>query len=187
MLNGACNVRWVPEAIDVADYRAKPWNEKTIDVLAFGRCLPRYKEAIRSLSAKGLKCVLDQRFATREEFISALADAKISICFPKSVTDPDLAGRISTVTHRYLQSMAAKCVIVGETPLETTQMFGYNPFVDVDWKDPAIQLLNIVHHPEAFTDLMEKNFAALSERHQVKNFAQRIERHICEKLQIARV
>lgn len=187
MLKGTCEVRWVPEAIDVADYRAKPWNEKTIDVLAFGRCLSRYKEAIRSLSAKGLKCVLNQRFATRHEFISAMAESKISICFPKSVTDPDIAGRISTVTHRYLQSMAAKCVIVGETPFETTQMFGYNPFVDVDWKDPASQLLNIIQHPEGFTDLVDKNFVALSEHHQVKNFAQRIEQLIQHKLQTSRI
>lgn len=187
MLKGTCDVRWVPEAIALADYRAKPWNEKTIDVLAFGRSLSRYKDAIRSLRAKGLRCVLDQRFATREEFISALADAKISICFPKSVTDPEIAGRISTVTHRYLQSMAAKCVIVGETPVETSKMFGYNPFVDVDWKDPAGQLLNIVQHPERFTDLVEKNFVALSDHHQVKNFAQRIEQHISEKLQSSRL
>lgn len=183
MLRGVCDVHWVPETIDVSEYRAKPWNEKKIDVLAFGRSLPRYKEAIKSLSAKGLNCVLDQRFATREEFISALADAKISICFPRTVTDPDVAGHISTVTHRYLQSMAAKCLIVGETPVEAQQMFGYDPIVAVDWRDPVGQLLHITTHPESFAHLIERNFAALTSHHQVSNFVARIEQHIREKVQ----
>jgi hypothetical protein len=182
-LREVCDVHWVPEAVDVSEYRAKPWKEKKIDVLAFGRSLPRYKEAIKSLSTKGLNCVLDQRFATREEFISALADAKISICFPRTVTDPDVAGQISTVTHRYLQSMAAKCLIVGETPIEAQQMFGYDPIVAVDWRDPVGQLLHITTHPESFAPLIERNFAALSCHHQVSNFAARIEQHIREKVQ----
>ena len=177
-----CEVHWVPETIDLTEYRAKPWNEKKIDVLAFGRSLPRYNEAIKGLSAKGLNCVIDQRFATREEFISALADAKISICFPKAVTDPTATGRISTVTHRYLQSMAAKCLIVGETPAEAHPMFGYDPVVSVDWRNPADQLLQILDHPESYTDLIEQNFAKLSSHHQVRHFVARIEKHIHEKL-----
>lgn len=187
MLRETCDVHWVPEAINISEYRAKPWTERTIDVLAFGRSLPRYKEAIRGLRAKGLNCVLDQRFPTREEFISALADAKISICFPRTVTDPDVAGCISTVTHRYLQSMAAKCLIVGETPIEAEKMFGYDPVVAVDWRDPVGQLLQIISHPEPFTSLIEKNFAAVSSHHDVKNFAERIEQCVHQKLQRSRV
>ena len=182
-LGGACEVHWVPETIDVSEYRAKPWNERKIDVLAFGRSLPRYNEAIRILTSKGLNCVLGQRFPTREEFISALADAKISICFPRVVTDPDVAGQISTVTHRYLQSMAAKCLIVGEAPLESQQMFGHDPVVAVDWRDPAGQLLHIMSHPESFTSLIERNFTALTRDHQASNFTARIEQRIREKLQ----
>jgi hypothetical protein len=187
MLGDICDVHWVPEAVDVREYRAKPWSERKIDVLAFGRCLPRYKEAIRCLSAQGLNCVLDQRFLTLEELISALADAKISICFPKAVTNPDVAGQISTVTLRYLQSMAAKCLIVGEAPDEAQQMFGYDPVVAVDWRDPAGQLLNITSHPEKFTSLIERNFLEVTARYDVSNFAARIEQHIREKVQSSRV
>jgi hypothetical protein len=187
MLQGVCDVHWVPEAVDVSEYRAKPWNERKIDVLSFGRSLRRYKEAIQDVNAKGLNCVLGQRFPTKDEFISALIDAKISLCFPKAVTDPDVAGRISTVTHRYLQSMAAKCLIVGETPAEAERMFGYDPVVSIDWKDPAGQLLDITTHPERFTSLIEKNFAAVTDHHHVSNFAARIEHHIQQKLQSSRV
>ena len=182
MLQQVCDVYWVPEAINISDYRWKPWQEKKIDVLAFGRSLPRYNEAIRGLKDKGLNCVLGEWFATREDFVAALADAKISICFPKAVTDPDNAGRVSTVTHRYLQSMAAKCLIVGETPGEAQQMFGYDPVVPIDWGDPAGQLLNIISESDSFVDLIERNFTALSSHYQVSHFAARIEKHIREKL-----
>ena len=187
MLQGVCDVYWVPEAIDVSEYRSKPWNERKIDVLAFGRCLPRYKEAIRGLKEKGINCVLDQRFATRWDFISALADTKISICFPRTVTDPSVAGHISTVTHRYLQSMAAKCLIVGETPVESSQMFGFDPVVAVDWRDPAAQIVEIIAHPERFDVLIERSFASVATGQDVSNFAARIEERIRERFQGARV
>jgi len=187
MLRGVCDVHWVPEGVDVSEYRAKPWNERKIDVLSFGRSLRQYKEAIRGASAKGLNCVLDQRFATKDEFISALADAKISVCFPKAVTDPEIAGNTSTVTLRYLQSMAAKCLIVGETPAEAEQMFGYDPVVAIDWEDPVGQLLDITAHPERFASLIERNFAAVTSLHDVSNFAARIDQHIHLKLQGSRV
>ncbi|HEX4639162.1 MAG TPA: hypothetical protein VH170_06730 [Chthoniobacterales bacterium] len=180
-LQQVCEVHWLPEAVDVSEYRAKAWNDREIDVLSFGRSLPRYKDAIRG--AKGLNCVLDKKFPTKEEFISALADSKISICFPKAVTDPDIAGRISTVTLRYLQSMAAKCLILGEAPAETQEMFGYDPIVPVDWRDPVGQLLHITSHPEEFASLIEKNFAEVTRNHKVSNFAARIDEHIQRKIQ----
>lgn len=187
MLRDVCDVHWVPEAIDIFEYGTKPWYERRIDVLAFGRSLQRYKKAIEDLSAKGLNCVLNQWFPKREDFISALADSKISICFPRIVTDPDGAGSISTVTQRYLQSMAAKCLVVGEAPLEAQEMFGYDPVVAVNWRDPAGQLQDITAHPERFTSLIERNFASVAGNHHASNFAARIEQHIREKLHAARV
>ena len=79
--------------------------------------------------------------------------------------------------------MAAKCLIIGETPLEAQQMFGYDPVVAIDWGDPVGQLLHITAHPESFTPLIERNFAALTSNYQVSNFAARIEQFIYEKLQ----
>ena len=183
MLEDVCDVHWVPEGIDVSEYEAKPWNEKKIDVLSFGRSLPKYKDAIKEVSSGGLNCVIDQWFATKGSLISALADAKISICFPKAATDPQAAGRISTVTLRYLQSMAAKCLIIGETPADAKEMFGYDPVVPVDWRNPAGQLGSIIAHPDQFTSLIERNFSEVTTRHDVGNFADRIEQRIREKLQ----
>lgn len=71
---------------------------------------------------------------------------------------------------------------MGETPLEAQQMFGYDPVVAVDWRDPVGQLLHITNHPEAYTSLIERNFAAVTGHHQARNFAGRIERHIQEKV-----
>lgn len=187
MLKDFCDVHWVPEGIDVSEYKVKPWNEKKIDVLSFGRSLPRYKDAIKGAIAKGLNCVFDQWFATKEELVFVLADAKISICFPKAVTDPEAAGHISTVTLRYLQSMAAKCLIVGETPADAQQMFGYDPVVSIDWRDPVGQLSDIIAHPDRFISLIERNFVEVTSRHDVNNFAARIEQRIREKLQTSLV
>ena len=52
----------------------------------------------------------------RDAFIDGLARSRVSICVPSSVTHPERAGDIETMTIRYLQSMVSKCVVLGRAP-----------------------------------------------------------------------
>jgi len=177
-----CTVHWVPEALEVSDYQCRPWSERTIDVLSFGRSHPSYHSAIAAeCEVRGLRYVF-QQWDTAEELVEALGKAKMSICFPQAVTNPERVGGVSTVTLRYLQSMASKSVIVGNAPLEAEEMFGYNPVVEVDWDDPVGQLQLILRSPDAYLDLVERNYAAVVEHHQTGNLVRRIDALIAAKL-----
>ena len=170
-----CNVHWVPETINPADYKHKNWSERNINILSFGRSWLTYHDKIKQgcvenninyvyqernetidVAVQGLKKNL--QFPTWSSFVDGLADAQICICFPRTVTHPKLAGNVSTLTVRYLQAMASKCLIIGSAPLEVKLLLNYNPVIEVDWIDPVGQIQNILKHPENWQELIEKNY-----------------------------
>ena len=51
--------------------------------------------------------------------------------FPCSLTHPERSGPVETVTHRYFESMASKCLIIGHAPRELIDLFGYNPAIEM--------------------------------------------------------
>lgn len=166
-----CKMTWVPEAITISDYRFKDYAEKDISVLAFGRRYDEYhnkivgrlqQENISYLYEKVKKAIV---FPTREDFIDGLARTKISICVPSSITHPEKAGKISTMTIRYLQSMASKCLIVGYMPDEMRPLFDYIPIVEIDMSSPAEQLISILRNFDRYIPLIERNYAYIREHH----------------------
>src|SRR5262249_25520509 len=104
-------------------------------------------------------------FPDNAEFIDGLSRTKISVCVPLIETNPARAGGISTMTMRYLQSMASKCLIVGLLPVDMRRLFPYNPIVEIDWSDPAGQLCHLLENFGDYTPLIEKNYSTVLEFH----------------------
>lgn len=162
---------WVPEGLDPTAYRALPSGERDIDVLAMGRRYDAYHAQIVEPLAQGGRQYLYEIvkgqviFPDRAAFIDGLSRSRISICVPSSVTHPARAGGISTMTVRYLQSMAAKCLIVGKAPAELIDLFGYNPLIEIDEADPSGQLLQLLREYPNYLPLIERNHAALLAGH----------------------
>jgi hypothetical protein len=166
-----CQITWVPEAITLANYRFETYAQKDISVLAFGRRFDEYHEKIVGpLEAQKITYLYEKVFKaivfpTRESFIDGLARTKISICVPSSITHPEKAGKISTMTIRYLQSMASKCLIVGYVPDEMKALFDYMPIIEIDMNDPAGQLVDILGNFDRYIPLIEKNYTYIREHH----------------------
>lgn len=180
-----CEVHWVPEVIEAARFSPRPWDERSVDVVSFGRGHARYHEAIADgCRERGISYLFQPGYPTQESFVQGLADARISICFPRSETHPDLTGSVSTTTLRYLQSMAAKCLILGGTPFDAEEMFGYRPMIDVDWSDPVGQIEGILRSPQEHERLIERNHAELSAHHQTRSFVTRVDELIRARLKL---
>jgi len=162
---------WIPEGIKPELYKHYPYENKNIDVLSFGRRYEPFHEQIVSYLQKNRKVYLYQKvedeiiFPTRGEFIDGLAKSKISICFPSSITHPNRSGSIETMTIRYLQSMISKCIVLGHAPKEMITLFGYNPVVEIDWKDPVRQLQSILNNFLDYYPLVEKNYNTVMREH----------------------
>ncbi len=175
-----CTFVWVPEAIDPDRYQHRPVREKDIDVLQLGRKYEAHHEQIVPALQKAGKTYLYERekgriiFPAREEFVSGLARSKVSICVPSSLTHPERAGDIETMTLRYLQSIVSKSVVLGHAPAEMVELFGYNPVVEIDMADPAGQVLDILSNYENYLSLVERNFNVVTGYHTWSNRWQRI-------------
>jgi glycosyltransferase involved in cell wall biosynthesis len=194
-----CEVHWVSETVNPKDYVYKPWNDRKTDILSFGRTWQKYHEAIIDgcnsnnidyryqerneqidVAVQGLKKGL--QFPTQNDFVEGLADAKICICFPRCITHPDLAGNVSTVTLRYLQAMASKCLIIGSTPAELKMLLNYDAVIEVDWEHPMEQIQNILNNPEPYQELLEKNYNTVLELFQHQNSITKINSLINKRL-----
>lgn len=161
---------WMPEAVDHLKYDgSKPLSKRSIDVLELGRRHEPYHDRIRDwLLKRGYRHLYENPggriiFRSRSEMVSGLGDAKLSVCFPGSITSPGRCGDVETVTHRYFESMASKCLIVGRCPRELSDLFGYNPVIEADLSDPISQLEGILSRPADFQSLVERNYSRMLE------------------------
>jgi len=166
---------WVPEGIDISVYKQFSYDNKDIDVIQIGRKYDWYHEQILPFFSDTNKIYLYEKtngtiiFPDREDFINGLARSKISICFPTNTTHPERAGVIETMTNRYLQSMASKCLIVGHAPQEMVDLFSYNPVVEMDRSAPVEQLKTILDQYLNYIPLIEKNYEIVSKYHTWEN------------------
>ena len=166
---------WLPEAINIENYHYADYESKYIDVLQFGRKHDAYHEkVVDGLQAKGYTYLYEKIkgelvFLNQQEFVDGLAGSKISICFPSSLTHPERSGHISTMTVRYLQSMASKCLIVGVMPEEMVELFDYNPIIQADFADPVGQLSMILENYRDYIPLIEKNYETVKRFHTWEN------------------
>lgn len=170
-----CKAMWLPEAITVDEYFYKPAEERSIDVLEFGRNYAAYHDLIAGkLALKNKKHVFktpEQQvlFPGKVEFTAALADSKIVICIPSDISHPERAEYISTMTLRYLQAIASKCLIVGIMPSDMEEIFGYMPIVEIDMEHAAEQIIDVLDNYQNYLPLIEKNYETVKTKHQWQN------------------
>lgn len=167
------NVSWLPEAVTVGEFAGgPPLLSRGTSVLEFGRRYEQWHAVVTpvlsdrsfrhlySAGSAGRRSKLDHHhlFSGRREFVDGLRQAAISVCFPASMTHP--TGRslgTETLTARYLESMAASCLVVGHAPADLTALFGYNPVIEADLSAPATQLLDILANLGDYQGLVDKN------------------------------
>lgn len=184
-LVGKNNFHYVPEGVDPTIYHASEYEQKDIDVLALGRKYEAHHKAIKESLEQNQRNYRYEVsngqliFPDRKAFIDGLSRTKISICVPSSITHPQRSGHVETMTMRYLQSMASKCLIVGHAPKEMIELFGYNPVIEIDWLDPAGQIESILQDFHLHIPLIERNYIEVSERHTWATRFNQIKRILC--------
>ena len=177
-----CEVHWVPESIDPSRYLAHPWSRRTTDVLAFGRPhLPYHARISAECLRYGINYVFQPKYLTFRDLVQGLANAKLCVCFPRSVTHPESAGMVSTLTLRYLEAMASRCLLIGDSPTEACKLLAYKPVVEVDWNDPVGQIKSLSREPDLYQPLIEKNFAEVNDRFHSRSFIARVQRLVTRR------
>jgi hypothetical protein len=161
---------WLPEAVDPDEYRAEvPLGDRQIDVLELGRRNEQIHDlAVPPLAGAGLRHRFEVRkgeliFDGKHALVEGLAQSKISVLYPSSVTSPARSGDVETVTHKYFESMASGCLVVGRSPGELIELFGYDPLIPLDESHPGDHLVELVRTIDTFRAQIERNYRRLLE------------------------
>lgn len=170
-LNSGIKGMWIPEGINIDEYHYEPFKSRKIDVVEFGRKYEVYHDKIVSiLKTNNYSHFFEKNkgevvFRSRLEFLNGLSQSKISICIPSNITHPERAEGISSMTLRYLQSMASKCLIVGILPEEMKILFDYIPIIEIDLENASSQILDILSNYESYIPLVERNYEEIKKFH----------------------
>lgn len=155
-----CQVHFVAEAVDPSGYEASA--TKSIDVIAFGRKHPIHHQAM--LEDQGTDFVYESNWhETREDFLHALASSKISMNFPRNMTENNCD--IELLTMRYFQAMASKVLLLGHCPALLKEQFGYDPVIKADLDNPSEQVRSILSNFDEYRPLIEKNYQMVNQAH----------------------
>lgn len=163
------NIIWCPEAVDGSVYsEGKRLAERGIDLLEFGRSNAQVFDAERlhrlAGTGDGLRHVCTRQGGkfvyTNEQLRGAMADARVTIALPRSMTQPEMAGDVETLTQRYWECMFSRIVMVGHAPQELVDFVGYNPVVELREDVPASELIvQVLERIEDYQPLVDCNFA----------------------------
>nr|WP_296025311.1 hypothetical protein [uncultured Prevotella sp.] len=150
---------WCPESVDGNVYqKGKLLKDRTIDLLEFGRS----NEKVFQTGALSLNHVCTKQngkfIYTNEQLYQAMGDAKVTIALPRSMTQPEMAGDIETLTQRYWECMFSRMVMVGHAPKELVDFIGYNPVIELREDISAEALIrNVLEHIDDYQELVDKN------------------------------
>ena len=87
-----------------------------------------------------------------------MADARIAIALPRSMTQPEVAGDIETLTQRYWECMLSRMVMLGHAPQELVDFIGYNPVIELCEDTPAEKLItDVLSHISDYQPLVDRN------------------------------
>lgn len=161
------NIIWCAEAVYDSVYdKGKLLKNREIDLLEFGRSNDRFVDAVKLGQVKvgehDLHHVCTKQHGkfiyTNEQLYKAMGNAKIAIALPRSMTQPELAGDIETLTQRYWECMFSRMVMVGHAPQELIDFIGYNPVIEFR-DDISVEGLiqNVLEHIVDYQELVDKN------------------------------
>jgi hypothetical protein len=150
---------WCAEAVDASLYKeGRALVERGIDLLEFGRSNENvFKVALPETIKHVCTKVNDEFLYTNEQLYDAMGDAKVTITLPRSMTQPEIAGDIETLTQRYWECMLSRMVMLGHAPKELVDLIGYNPVVELDVEHIVEQVQEILAHIEDYQPLVDKN------------------------------
>lgn len=161
---------WLPEATDPSGYSSETLlAARALDVIELGRRWSTYHDAIALRLEREERTHLyesrpgDVIYPSRRELVEGLGDARISVLFPSSLTHPSRSGAVTTVTHKYFESMASGCLLVGRSPKELIDIFGYNPVIEASDEEPAEQLVALLNRIDDYQELVDRNYQRLLE------------------------
>ena len=156
------HIVWIPEGIKVDEYPCGPMlKDRNEDIISYGR---KKSDVVGKLHVraerKRLKVLFrngnQHLFSNFEQLIKGLQKSKITICYPKSATDPKNARGTETLTQRYWEAMLTGTLLAGHAPLELIAVCGYNPVIELG-DNPCEKIDEVLSNIADYQKLADRN------------------------------
>lgn len=163
------DIIWIPEGIKADLYpQGGLLKNRPIDILSYGRQMISVTDKLRDLAVSDKLNVLFREgdahlFSTFDDLVNGLQSSKITICYPQSVTHPERAQNIETLTQRYWEAMLSGTLLVGHAPQELIEVCGYNPEIELG-DNPVAVIRDVLMHIEDYQELADKNRKCAEEK-----------------------
>lgn len=95
----------------------------------------------------------------QKDLARLLQNSRLTVIFPRSITEPETAQGIETLTQRYWECMLSRILMVGHGPKELTDLVGYNPVIELDMENDLQQIEGIladISNP-IYQELVDRN------------------------------
>ena len=93
----------------------------------------------------------------QEDLRQLLQNSRLTVIFPRSITEPEIAKGVETLTQRYWECMLSRILMVGHAPKELTDLIGYNPVIELDQEHDLEQIKELLAHIEEYQSLVDRN------------------------------
>ena len=79
---------------------------------------------------------------------------------PKSLTHPEIAQGVETLTQRYWEAMLSRMIIVGHAPQELIDICGYNPVIELsgDCTESMSLIKDIIANVDKYQSMVDRNY-----------------------------
>lgn len=160
------NIFYCPEGVDSSLYKKGTiLKDREIDLLEFGRPLFKYvvmDEALFNETCSRINHIRTGALKKRpsdEELYDMMSNAKVTICYPHCITEPEWCGGLETLTQRYWECMLSGMLIIGHAPKELIDFIGYNPCIEVEFNGDAIamKIKKVLEEISIYQPLIDKN------------------------------
>ena len=163
------DIYWIPEGIKIEAYpKGENLKNRPVDILSYGRQMISVTDKLRDLALSDKLNVLFREsdahlFSTFDDLVKGLQSSKITISYPQSVTHPERAQNIETLTQRYWEAMLTGTLLVGHAPQELIEVCGYNPVIELG-DNPMAVVRDVLTNIEDYQELVNKNRACAEEK-----------------------
>lgn len=140
------NILTITEGISVEDFdEGMVLKKRVISLYEIGSVKrgyfrKKYSEEYKKLFTKPK----EWGFKTQKDYKQLLQNSKVTVIFPRSITEPETAQGIETLTQRYWECMLSRILMVGHAPKELVDLVGYNPVIELDMEHDLEQIEKIL-------------------------------------------
>ena len=158
------DICWIPESADQHHYNpSKDLHDRSMILLEYGReiqdlSIQISRECVRQGWSYSSTANARKAYPTGAKLHEAIGNSRSIVAFPRSITHPRIAQGCETMTLRYLEGVASRTLVLGQSPQELIDLFGFDPVIPLNQDNSVPVLRSLSEIPESYQDHVNRAY-----------------------------